>query len=220
MKKINYKSFKDVYNRLDELEGPYKPYFIFRHFDNGIQLDIFDDYKDRREVLLRRFLQTDDNWDSLKFKRIKEDIFNRRIKEYIKLRFSNKSWAVKKQVFDYINILSEDADDSYFIATILAYVYDTENFKSKENSGKFATDKEKKKLLDLPLKVLKANKSNEAYKLGALYNMMTPELCEEFLFDEMHILCDLLNTSAFQHSKRNQPELDRLCEEHLKNAGR
>ncbi|MBD5398103.1 hypothetical protein HDR60_01180 [bacterium] len=217
MKRIDYTSLKYVNNRLKELSDKYS---LFRPFDDGIKLDIFEQYKDKREIILKKMFMIDDNFDNYKY--VKKNFVNNEsgLTTYLNQHFYYKKPYFKKQVVDFINLLSTDSDDAYFIANILSYIYDAKDFKSKKNSSKFATDEEKKELLNLPLTVLKANKLNEEYKLSALYNIMHPELCEEFLFNETHILVDLFNTQTFLHNKRNQPEFDRMYKEHLKNKSR
>lgn len=210
MKRVNYKSLKSV----DEFLG--NRFVVYLPLGKGVPgPSFFKEYEDKRkpEKILEKVFQANANWKNYKYKKV--DFLGKEAPNYLESFFQNKGAPIKKQVTDYINILATDRDDVYFMANLFAYIYNANNFQSKENKGQIATLAERKKLLDFPLRLLKMHKSNEAFKLSVLYQMYLPYDYQHVLFNETSILCDLYNTDAFQHSKRNQKDFEFLRQKFL-----
>ena len=208
MKKVNYKSLKSVDEFLNNRFVVYSP------LGKVVPAPaFFKEYENKPEKIVEKVFYANANWRKYKYK--KADFLKKEVPNYLKSFFQNKGRAIKKQVTDYINILATDEDDVYFMASLFAYIYNADNFQSKENKGQIATLAERKKLLDFPLRLLKMHKSNEAFKLSVLYQMYLPYDYQHVLFNETSILCDLYNTDAFQHSRRNQKDFEILRQKFL-----
>lgn len=217
MKKVNYKSFKSVIDRLDEI---FKNGHISVHIPFGNENllkgseHIFNPeyhHIDAETVLAEYFNEKPIEKYNKKLYNELLDFDYPEVYKRLKIRLSQtkpNNPAIKRQIISFMKLLSTNPNEAYFVGNLLASIYEAKNFKSKENEGQFATDEEKKRLLDIPLKVLKVNKHIKTFKRGVLYEMLFPEIYQEVLFNENHILNTLINDDNFQHNKKNQPEVD------------
>ena len=223
MKKVNYKSFGYVIRRHDEIfkDGRVFLYLPFStgKFENSE--NVFDSafhHVNSEEVLNSYF----DEKNIKKYDKKKYGAFDnysyvyKRIKTRLSQTKPNKP-EIRKQIISFMKLLATNPDEAYFVGNLLASIYEAANFESKENQGKFATDEEKKKLLDLPLEILKANRHIKTFKRGVLYEMLDPYMYQEVLFNEQDILLTLVNDENFQSYKKNKVELKEYYREHFKN---
>ncbi len=210
MKKVDYQSFAFVRERLDEL---YKhPYFIYEPFGSDGAFENSAYIFNPRHNFISAEKVLAGSFDESKIEKYNKDIYYewedypyvmKQLKMFIS-QIESKDPAIKEQIMSFVKLLATSPYEARFVGTLLVSIYNSKNFKSKENPDKFATNEEKKKLLDFPLMVLKANKDIKTFRRGVLYEMLFPEMCQNVLFNEPGILNVLLNDENFQHNKRNK----------------
>ena len=186
MKKVNYKSLESVKDRFGELvkdnDFQYRPFEkdFFRKNIFMSEYNRIDAGKVLQEARGEKSMEKSKFSDySYIYSKLKTRLFQAGLRDELE---------IERQIKSFVKLLSTNPDEAYFVANLLAEIYEEENFKSKQNKGQFATEKEKKKLLDIPLDILKANNGNKLLKRSVLYYMLQPVLCECILFDETIIL--------------------------------
>ena len=186
MKKVNYKSLESVKDRFGELvkdnDFQYRPFEkdFFRKNIFKSEYNRIDAGKVLQEARGEKSMEKSKFSDySYIYSKLKTRLFQAGLRDELE---------IERQIKSFVKLLSTNPDEAYFVANLLAEIYEEENFKSKQNKGQFATEKEKKKLLDIPLDILKANNGNKLLKRSVLYYMLQPVLCECILFDETIIL--------------------------------
>ena len=206
MKKINYKSFKDVY---DAFHYYYinKERFLFYPLGKDFKSPAFDLplLDNARELVLERSFgknedkeKIDYNADAYKIDEHRMDKFNP---------------AIKNQINEYVRLLATNQLETKFIVELLSSIYEAENFKMSEDAKDNASDMERKKLLDYPLEVLNENPKLTYFKAGVLYSMMYREEMQLTLFRKASLLVHLLNDEDFQQTELNKPFLNKMYEE-------
>ncbi len=202
MKKVNYKSLESVQDRFRELikgsDFQYRPFekdffrnIIFNPEYHRIDVgEVLQEARDKKALKKSEF-----NGFSYIYRKLKSRLLQAKLDKP----------EIEKQIKSFVKLLATNPDEAYFVANLLAEIYEVEKFKSKQNAGQFATVEEKKKLLDIPLDVLKANKDNKLFKRGVLYYMLQPVLCECVLFDETILLNMLMEKGELRSAmgKRN-----------------
>ncbi|MBD5405768.1 hypothetical protein HDR59_04445 [bacterium] len=208
MKKINYKSFTSVNDKYKEMnkiardEGYFFPasklngFFPENYYINKSQI-----YK---ECLFGNIEERKTSY--IGFNIIDYPYVYKRIKTRLSITKPKKSY-IKNQIMSFMKLLATNPNEANFVGSLLISIYEATDFKSKENRGKVATDEEKKTLLDIPLKILKANKDIKTFKRRVLYEMLSPDLCQFELFNENVLLASLLQNEEFQNKHKREYNL-------------
>ena len=210
MKKVDYQSFTFVEKRFHKLtEHPYVSYepfgdenafensaYIFNPRYNFISADkvVIESFGDTEIAKYNKDIYYE--WEDYPYVMKQLNMFISQI--------GSKDPAIREQILSFVKLLATNPYEARFVGTLLVSIYNSKNFQSKKNPDEFATFEEKKELLDFLLMVLKANKDIKTFRRAVLYEMLFPEMFQDILFNEPHILMTLLNDENFQHSERNK----------------